>query len=133
MQKGPNWRTRVFSCVLLGVSEESKAYRLYDPTAKRIVISRDVIFEEEKQWDWDKSYEEQVLMNLEWGDEQSEGEVDEIENEENGEDANSPHDSAPNLLDDEEARNARGVSQPGSRRKRRTKIILIFKIVESPP
>ena len=69
MQKGPNWRTRVFSCVLLGVSEESKAYRLYDPTAKRIVISRDVIFEEEKQWDWDKSYEEQVLMNLEWGDE----------------------------------------------------------------
>jgi len=58
-----------FSCVLLGVSEESKAYRLYDPTAKRIVISRDVIFEEEKQWDWDKSYEEQVLMNLEWGDE----------------------------------------------------------------
>jgi transposase InsO family protein len=36
-------------CVLLGVSEESKAYRLYDPTSKRIVVSRDVIFEEEKQ------------------------------------------------------------------------------------
>ncbi|KAJ8649924.1 hypothetical protein MRB53_002947 [Persea americana] len=26
-----------FSCVLLGVSEESKAYRLYDPVSKRIV------------------------------------------------------------------------------------------------
>lgn len=37
-----------FSCVFLGVSEESKVYRLYDPIAKRIVISKDVIFEEEK-------------------------------------------------------------------------------------
>jgi transposase InsO family protein len=36
-------------CVLLGVSEESKAYRLYDSTSKKIVVSRDVIFEEEKQ------------------------------------------------------------------------------------
>lgn len=31
-------------CVLLGVSEESKAYRLYNPISKRIIISRDVIF-----------------------------------------------------------------------------------------
>ena len=35
-------------CVLLGVSEESEAYRLYDPTSQRIIISRDVVFEEEK-------------------------------------------------------------------------------------
>ena len=34
--------------MLLGVSEESKAYRLYDPATKRIVVSRDVVFEEEK-------------------------------------------------------------------------------------
>ena len=47
-----------FTCVLLGVSEESKAYRLYDPIAKKIVISRDVVFEEDKSWDWDKSYKE---------------------------------------------------------------------------
>ncbi|CAN1750023.1 Retrovirus-related Pol polyprotein from transposon TNT 1-94, partial [Linum perenne] len=31
-----------------GVSEESKAWRLYDPISKRIIISRDVVFEEEK-------------------------------------------------------------------------------------
>ena len=37
-----------FPCVLLGVSEESKGYRLFDPIAKRVVVSRDVIFEEEK-------------------------------------------------------------------------------------
>jgi hypothetical protein len=58
-------------CVLLRVSEESKAYRLYDPTSKRIVISRDVIFEEEKQWEWDKSFEEQILVDLEWGDDEA--------------------------------------------------------------
>ena len=34
-----------FQCVLLGVSEESKAYRLYDPVSKKIVVSRDVVFE----------------------------------------------------------------------------------------
>ena len=30
--------------MLLGVSEESNGYRLYDPIAKRVVVSRDVIF-----------------------------------------------------------------------------------------
>ncbi|TXG65249.1 hypothetical protein EZV62_006524 [Acer yangbiense] len=34
------------ACVLLGVSEESKAYRLYNPIAKKIITSRDVVFEE---------------------------------------------------------------------------------------
>jgi len=58
-------------CVLLGVSEESKAYRLYDHTSKRIVVSRDVIFKEEKQWEWDKSFEEQILVDLEWGDDEA--------------------------------------------------------------
>ena len=48
------------------------------------MISREVIFEEEKPWGWDKSYEKEVLMDLEWGDEHSEGEVDGIENEEDG-------------------------------------------------
>jgi len=42
------------ACVLLGVSEESKAYRLYNPIAKKIITSRDVVFEENKPWEWDK-------------------------------------------------------------------------------
>lgn len=61
-----------FTCVLLGVSEESKGYRLYDPVAKKVVVSRDVIFEEEKQWDWDVSYEEHISIDLEWGDDDKE-------------------------------------------------------------
>lgn len=70
---------RSVPCVLLGVSEESKAYRLYNPITKKIVISRDVVFEENKEWDWDTSYEQQVLIELEWGEDQ--GDTDEIEDE----------------------------------------------------
>ncbi|CAM8975323.1 unnamed protein product [Rhodiola kirilowii] len=39
-------------CVFLGVSEQSKAYKLYNPVTKKIVISRDVIFDEERIWNW---------------------------------------------------------------------------------
>ena len=56
--------------MLLGVSEESKAYRLYDPVAKKVVISRDVVFEEDKSWNWDRSYEEHIMADLEWNDEE---------------------------------------------------------------
>ncbi|CAM8959850.1 unnamed protein product [Rhodiola kirilowii] len=39
-------------CIFLGVSEQSKAYKLYNPVTKKIVISRDVIFDEERIWNW---------------------------------------------------------------------------------
>jgi hypothetical protein len=71
---------RSTTCVLLGVSEESKGYRLFDPVAKRVVVSRDVIFEEEKQWDWDESYEKQIVVDLEWGDGDGENEEGVSEN-----------------------------------------------------
>ena len=35
-------------CVLFGVSDESKAYKLFDPVNRKIIISKDVIFEEQK-------------------------------------------------------------------------------------
>jgi hypothetical protein len=67
------------ACVLLGVNEESKAYRLYNPIAKKIITIRDVVFEEYKSWDWDK---EQMVAVLEWGDNDEETVVsDEIESE----------------------------------------------------
>ena len=67
-----NKRTKLddknLSCVLLGVSEKSKAYRLYDLVSQRIITSRDVVFEEDKNSYWDKKYEESIVCDLEWGD-----------------------------------------------------------------
>lgn len=49
------WRTCMFMmregkidaknivCVMLGVSEESKAYSLYDPFVRKVIVSRDVV------------------------------------------------------------------------------------------
>lgn len=34
-------------CIFLGVSNESEAYIIYDPTTKKIIISNDVLFKEE--------------------------------------------------------------------------------------
>lgn len=45
-------------CVLLGVSEESKAYKLYDPIQKKILISRDVVFAEDQSWNWNEKVKE---------------------------------------------------------------------------
>ncbi|TXG67231.1 hypothetical protein EZV62_008506 [Acer yangbiense] len=39
-------------CVFLGVSEHSKAYKLFNPSTNKIVTSRDVIFDEENTWNW---------------------------------------------------------------------------------
>ncbi|KAJ8631555.1 hypothetical protein MRB53_024878 [Persea americana] len=55
-----------FKCVLLGVSEESKAYRLYDPISKKIVISRDIVCVEDEKWNWGRSAEEVKHDVLEW-------------------------------------------------------------------
>lgn len=43
---------RSIKCVHLGVSEESKAYKMYDPVTKKVWISRDVKFVENEQWEW---------------------------------------------------------------------------------
>jgi hypothetical protein len=45
-------------------SAESKAYKLYNPLTKKLVVGRDVIFDEESVWSWsdeDKAKEQQVL------------------------------------------------------------------------
>ncbi|WVZ52426.1 hypothetical protein U9M48_003481 [Paspalum notatum var. saurae] len=41
--------------VLLGYEAGSKAYRMYDPVERRVVISRDVVFNESASWDWTES------------------------------------------------------------------------------
>ena len=49
-------------CVFLGVSEVSKAYKLFNPLTKKIVTSRDVVFDEENTWDWNRQQPTQVLF-----------------------------------------------------------------------
>ncbi|KAG7565310.1 Integrase catalytic core [Arabidopsis suecica] len=44
--------------VHLGTEPGSKAYRLLDPTKRRIVVSRDVIFDEKRSWNWSHSGED---------------------------------------------------------------------------
>jgi len=53
-------------CILLGLSEESKAYKLYDPKSKKVVISRDVVFEESQGWNWngiENTQSSSILVN----------------------------------------------------------------------
>ncbi|KAF2284725.1 hypothetical protein GH714_029592 [Hevea brasiliensis] len=50
--------------VMIGYEEGSKAYRLYDPVKKKLIISRDVIFEEEKSWPWQSEKKEEELENV---------------------------------------------------------------------
>lgn len=38
--------------MLIGVSDESKGYKLYNPATEKVVTSKDVVFEEEKGWNW---------------------------------------------------------------------------------
>ncbi|GAU27929.1 hypothetical protein TSUD_160240 [Trifolium subterraneum] len=49
--------SKSIKCVHLGISHESKAYRLYNPIENKIVISRDCVFDESKSWNWDNCEE----------------------------------------------------------------------------
>jgi hypothetical protein len=49
-------------CVHLGVSNESKGYKLFDPSKNKVIISKDVVFEEEKGWDWNEKHKEPSLQ-----------------------------------------------------------------------
>ena len=40
------------TCVFLGVSDISKAYKLFNPLTKKVMTSRDVVFYEEDTWEW---------------------------------------------------------------------------------
>lgn len=48
-------RSRVL--VHLGTEPGSKAYRLLDPTTRKITVSRDVVFDESQSWKWKDSEE----------------------------------------------------------------------------
>jgi Reverse transcriptase (RNA-dependent DNA polymerase) len=49
MKKLEDRSTEMF---LLGYEKGSKAYRVYNPVTKKITVTRDVVFEEDKSWNW---------------------------------------------------------------------------------
>ena len=40
------------TCIFVGYSNDSKAYRLYNPRSQKLIISRDVVFAEDKAFQW---------------------------------------------------------------------------------
>jgi transposase InsO family protein len=60
---------RSTKCILLGISEETKGYRMYNPETRKLIVSRDVIFEENASWNW---AEDNINTLLRWrGDDNS--------------------------------------------------------------
>ena len=63
-------RSRIL--VHLGTKPRSKAYRLFDPMNRKIVVSRNVVFDEQKSWNWSVSTSEAALapgsFKLSFGD-----------------------------------------------------------------
>lgn len=57
--------------VHLGIEPGSKAYRLYNPSSRRIVVSRDVIFNEKSCWNWKGANNnmeiEPGMFRMSWG------------------------------------------------------------------
>lgn len=53
--------------IFLGYSMVSKAYKIYHPHAKKMVVGRDVQFLEDEEWDWTKEVvvrQQEVSLNL---------------------------------------------------------------------
>lgn len=87
-------------CVLLGVSEESKAYKLFDLVSQKILISRDVVFDETAKWDWNKKEPESKLVDLSERGEENDSEGGEdfrVEESTTAAAANSTPPETPNL------------------------------------
>lgn len=54
--------------VNLGKEAGTKAYRLYDPSTKSVVVSRDVRFDEKKEWTWEGSKKDGSAATLDVGE-----------------------------------------------------------------
>ena len=65
--------------VHLGIEQGSKAYRLYNPSTRRIVVSRDVKFDEKACWNWNETDKgkqvESGKFHMTWGSSVDEGNI----------------------------------------------------------
>jgi hypothetical protein len=49
-ERRQKWDDKGEKCIFIGYSEQSKAYKLYNPKTKELIINRDVIFLEDEAW-----------------------------------------------------------------------------------
>ena len=73
---------RSTKCILLGIGEETKGYIMYNPVTKKLIISSDVIFEENAIWNW---AEDSTNILLRWGDDDNSISEEEFEGNEDEE------------------------------------------------
>ena len=48
----------------MGYGERRMGYKLYNPITKKVIMSRDVIFEEDKSWEWTDNKEAVKWINI---------------------------------------------------------------------
>ena len=96
-------------CIFVGYSDMSKAYRLYNPITKKMIISRDVKFKEEESWDG--SVDNTIIGGVPFSYENDEG-VEQIEQ------AGQPTPTAVIPIASTPRRQNAGVSTPQSRTPR---------------
>ena len=51
-------------CIFVSYSEDSKAYKLYDPIARKLIISRDVQFVENESWNGTVDINVNIVLNV---------------------------------------------------------------------
>ncbi|BBH09623.1 ADP glucose pyrophosphorylase large subunit 1 [Prunus dulcis] len=49
-------------CILVGYSEKAKAYKLFNPLTNKIIVSRDVKFNEEDAWNWSEAKNQSPIL-----------------------------------------------------------------------
>lgn len=56
-QHHQNLDSKVEKCIFIGYSTKSKAYKLYNPITLKVIVSRDVVFNEDGRWDWSERHQ----------------------------------------------------------------------------
>ncbi|KAG8478423.1 hypothetical protein CXB51_028191 [Gossypium anomalum] len=65
--------------ILVGYSSVKKGYRILDPSANKVQVSRDIVFNEKSYWNWERNQPEAIseeLMTDQFDSEQNEPDMD---------------------------------------------------------